>query len=201
MSKNLKFIQVVSKIGYVISYIVFVCAIIGAAATALMALLFGMLLSISTPEINGIVSITGLDVFTFFSSCLLLCFACAGNIVLGFMGKKYFKFQCEAGTPFTYEGAKKLLKLGIADVIVTGSIIIFEGVLTIVYAMFELTTGEVVYSFDFTLGLIFIFLSFVFKYGAELAEAKKEEPIAFSPVVDEVADEKEETVENSTEIE
>ena len=67
--------------------------------------------------------------------------------------------------------------------------------------MFELTTGEVVYSFDFTLGLIFIFLSFVFKYGAELAEAKKEEPIAFSPVVDEVADEKEETVENSTEIE
>ena len=178
MSKNLEVIQVFAKIGRVFSIVVFVCSIIGAAGCALAAGLFGLFLAIGLPL--DMEFFTTNDAFDLFRQCFVTCFACIGSIVLSYMAKNYFKYQCDAGTPFTFEGANKILRLGIVQIIVMIAVSIFAAITDMVYWFFatpdpmeEILYEEPFYDNDITLGLIFIFLSFLFKYGAEQLEIKK----------------------------
>ena len=175
MSKNLKVIQVIAKVAYVISYIVFVCSIIGVVASTITIMLSAIMFLINSPEINSLVGTTGLDVLALCQECLVAIFACVGGIVAGFMAKRYFKYQCDVGTPFTEKGADMLLKLGVAVLIIEVAIGTFEGITFAVYELFNIPMGDATYETDMLLGIAFIVFSFVFKYGAELTEAKKAE--------------------------
>lgn len=92
---------------------------------------------------------------------ILLTFAC-----------RYFTLEQKAGTPFTENGAKSLLKLGI---------------MSIVFSVIEITVKAVIYKFialseiseDFLsawgtiLGVCLILFSLVARYGAELEQKAK----------------------------
>ncbi|GEM_PF-6117440 len=98
-------------------------------------------------------------------------FICIVGFVLGRENYHYYKAVTLAGTPFTYEGAEELKKLGIHVILynIGASFIcgIVESVLTLVLSgLFPISSA---YAFAFpVLGFIYLFLSLVFRYGAFL---------------------------------
>lgn len=104
---------------------------------------------------------------------------CAGEAVLAKYAELYFKNELAAGNPFTFAGAKELLRLGIITAViptvcaVVGSIVegIASGIMDVEKAV-ELnmpfgTEGNI------TLGIMFIIAALLCRYGAEIREGRK----------------------------
>ena len=100
---------------------------------------------------------------------------CAGEAVLSKFAEHYFKRELADGTPFTFAGAKELQRLGILTICLPiGTQIVAE----IVHAMMEQTMQGVAplqlnNDGSVTLGIMFIVLSLIGRYGAELHEEKR----------------------------
>ena len=115
------------------------------------------------------------------------------------MAMNYFKRELEDGTPFTYGGAKQMLRLGIFGIAIPLAASIIDSV---VYSIFVTINGNalsVVQSasdFDITFGITLIFLSLLCKHGAELAE--KVQQLTVEPNTDD-AQENQEQFEESQE--
>ena len=97
---------------------------------------------------------------------------CAGAVVLAKFSEVYFRHEIDAGTPFTLNGAKEMMRLGILCVCISiGEEIIASIVTSVIAKSFADaaaldmdTTGAV------TVGIALIFISLLCRYGAELAE-------------------------------
>ena len=82
----------------------------------------------------------------------------------------YFSFELEKGTPFTDEGAKLLLKVGIMNISISVMAFILSN---IVYHLMSKATGNMsplkFYSTgSLTLGIMFVVTSYMLSYGADL---------------------------------
>ena len=102
----------------------------------------------------------------------ILCTAC--GIVFGY-GQRYLKHELADGTPFTHEGAKELLYLGIRIMAwPLGATIV-----TAIICGYANVNMEFANLIDAGLGWALILLSFVFHYGADLENrSKKNQPHA-----------------------
>mgnify|MGYP004528281625 CR=1 FL=1 len=128
----------------------------------------GDISEIDTPEVKAYLQ-------AFMKREILIAGICAGEAVLAKFAEHYFKRELTDGTPFNLGGAKELMRLGILTICIPlGTQIIAE----IVYAVMEQTmqgvtplqldnTGSV------TLGIMFIVMSLICRYGAELCEGKE----------------------------
>ena len=128
----------------------------------------GDISEIDTPEVKAYLQ-------AFMKRKILIAGICAGEAVLAKFAEHYFKRELTDGTPFNLGGAKELMRLGILTICIPlGTQIIAE----IVYAVMEQTmqgvtplqldnTGSV------TLGIMFIVMSLICRYGAELHEGKE----------------------------
>ena len=101
---------------------------------------------------------------------------CAGEAVLCRIAGRYFKNELEAGTPFTFDGAKELLRLGIYTicipvVTVVASEIVYQVMKHFLSNVDKLEIGNAV---SVELGVMFIIMSLLCKYGAEIAKDNKE---------------------------
>lgn len=176
--KTLRAIQVLAKIGKIISKIIFICCIVGACGcvAGLIALAFG----VYALEINGysleVILIEQADItlntlWTAIASSIPLCI---GECVVAKFAERYFDKELKRGTPFDYGIAKETLKLGILIIAIPlAALIIAE----ITQAIMASALANVVKSdynefASFGLGAAFIVLSLIFKHGAELAEYK-----------------------------
>jgi hypothetical protein len=87
---------------------------------------------------------------------------------------KYFKNVLAAGTPFSFDGAKECFRLGVASIIISAAVALVSaiaaGVVTILENSLALNSN-IETSITFSTGLFFMFLSLIFKYGAELQPA------------------------------
>lgn len=175
MSKSLQVIQTLSKVGKILCKIVFICSIIG-----IVGCVVGIVSLALIPEgivINGkplqdfIFAEMNLSVNTMYaimaSSIVILICEC----VICKFSEKYFNNELKAGTPFTFEGAKELLKLGIITVSISiGSLIVSEIVVGIMTTfMPEIDSNVLTGHTSASVGIMFIVLSVIFKYGAEQA--------------------------------
>lgn len=112
---TLNTIQKLSKIGKALSRIAFILSVIGAGgcAAGLLGLGFGGgAIRLGSVTLHGLVSgdAGGLKgVAAALSGWLVVC---AGKAVLAKFAEVCFKNELEAGTPFTFSGAKELLRLG-----------------------------------------------------------------------------------------
>ena len=175
MSKSLKTIQVLAKIAYVISSIVFVFSIIGGVSCVLALVLLGSVKELGTEFVDisrSIFNETGMSMLSVFYACLIGALGCVAGALLSFMSKRYFKTQLDAGTPFTYVCAQKMLKLGLWFVITPIAVSVCSAVMYIVLFAFDPSIFETELSatVDISTGIIFLILSVVFKHGAEIAE-------------------------------
>lgn len=177
--KSLDTIQKLSKIGRVLSKIAFVFSVVGICGciAGLLSLCFGngSLIKIGGVTLHALVSEEyGYNIK---SICAVLSgwmAVCAGEAVLAKFAEHYFKRELADGTPFTFAGAKEMQRLGILTICLPiGTQIVAE----IVHAVMEQTIQGVAplqlnNDSSVTLGIMFIVLSLICRYGAELREGK-----------------------------
>lgn len=177
--KSLCTIQKFSKIGKILSKIAFVISVIGfcGCIAGLISVMFGNggLIKIGGVTLHKLInSDYGYNIKSITATLLGWSIVCAGEAVLAKFAEIYFKNELEAGTPFTADGAKELMRLGVLTLAIpigsaaVGSIIeeIIAGFLQI-----EKTVAADMY-FDnetsIVLGIMFIIGSLLCRYGAEL---------------------------------
>lgn len=175
--ESLKTIQTLFKMGKVLSKIVYICCIIGivGCAAGMVSIPFADtgILKIGGVTIYGlIVNRAGIDLNSLYPLMTGAVIVCIGNAVTAKFAERYFAHELMAGTPFSLSGAKELLRLGILTITVPLGTLILAQIISGVIAefiqcgeTFRLDGGDSV-----ALGVMFIFMSMLCKYGAELRE-------------------------------
>ncbi|MBR2278722.1 MAG: hypothetical protein IJ872_05860 [Eubacterium sp.] len=180
--KALNTIQTISKIAKVISKIIFICSIVGLCLciAGIISLAIGTEgLKLGGVTIQGILQDKGdISDGTLYAGLARAIVYCIGTIFISKFSELYFKKELEAGTPFTFDGAKEMLRLGILSVCIT---IGQEIIASIVYSVISNThtdvapMSEIDASGGVATGIALIVISLICKYGAELIHNKTEE--------------------------
>lgn len=175
--ESLKTIQKLSKLGKIFSKIIFICCIIGVVGciVGMVCLPFADTqgLKIGGVTIHGlIVNRIGIDLNSLYPLMSGALIVCAGQAVNAKFAEKYFVNELVAETPFTVSGAKELLRLGIITISVPLGALILAQIVSGVIAefmqcgdVFKLEGGDSV-----AMGVMFIVMSLLCKYGAELKD-------------------------------
>ncbi len=172
--KTLNIIQTLSKIGKVLSKIIYVCSIVGAVgcAVGIVSLPFADsgILKIGGMTIHGFIVSRGGDPNTLYSAMSGAMIVCIGEAITAKFAKNYFENELASETPFTLSGSKELFRLGIITICVPlGSLILSQIISSIVAEL--IGCGEAFNpegTDSVALGVMFILMSLLCKYGAEL---------------------------------
>ena len=176
MTKTLKTIQTIAKVGRIISKIVFIFSIIGAilCSIGVAALAGTQNMEIEGPTVAGLIEKEAeIDFVTAVFSCVSAVIACIGSAVLAKFAVIYFTNELDDGTPFTYAGAKELMRLGTLTVAIPLAISIVTSIAFGFTKLFWPSLSESALSEDsisIGIGLLLIVMSLVFQHGAELVE-------------------------------
>lgn len=172
MSKSLNTVQKICKVCKVLAEIAFVLFVVIVALMLAAAIFtgtgnFDALLLSGGVVLDDMLQQTGVtqDYMVAVFVCLTIIIA-AEAVVAKFINV-YFKHELKAGTPFTFEGAKEMLRLGIITIAVpVGASVISAIYLTVVTA----DSGDWNFSVKISLGmgLMFLALSPLLKHGTEL---------------------------------
>lgn len=175
--KTLENIQTLFKIGKIFSKIIFIFSLIGVVGSVvgMVCLPFGD---------TGVFKIGGVTVYSLiknqesmelnslYAQLSGILIICIGQAVVAKFAERYFAHELAEGTPFTMFGAQRLFRLGLVTVCVPlGTIVLAQIVSSIVAEFagcengFEPDGGSSV-----ILGAMFMIMSFLCRYGAELRE-------------------------------
>lgn len=182
--KTLKTVQTLSKIGKVLSKIAFVFAIIGfcgcIAGLISINLGNGSLIKIGGVTLHGIIANdSGYNIKSISAALVAWLIVCSGEIALSWFAKRYFTNEQLAETPFTQSGATELKRLGILTICIPlGTSIVADIVQAVPAGMLNVTADFATdICFDnetfIALGVMFIVISLLCRYGAELEENKE----------------------------
>lgn len=179
MSKTLSNVLTVFKVARILAKIAFIFCIIGGVGclVALIMLPFAE----SMVPLQSLME-EGIDFSVTYSACVAGLVVCVGEAIFAFMAERYFRNVLSAGTPFTLEGANECFRLGLASIIISVSTAVIAGLMVPLVKIFAENASEFELdaSISISTGLFFLFLSLVFKCGAEFAasvngESKNEE--------------------------
>jgi len=182
MKKTLKSIQGLMKLGRVLSIIMLVFAIIGMVGCAIGAVSLYLTedMVIETEEGDITLGEVMLDEITptiesVYYLMIVGFLACLTEVIICDRTAKYFKFELSEGTPFTFEGAKKLKKLGILTIVIPIilGIIMFGVSLVLSIENPDLILNEATYGVSISPGLMMLVFALIFKHGAELNDEQK----------------------------
>jgi len=178
---SLSKIQRFSKVGLIFSEIAFISSMVGALGSmvGLMSLSIG---NGSTVKIGNLVLNSLLDIgndgdvnamCVLFVTWLVIC---AGSSVLAWFAKSYFSNELIDGTPFNKEGASELRRLGILVLVIPILTSAIAGAVQLwVSGILQVSSNSYIEVWDrdhfsVMLGITFLILSFIFRYGAEELE-------------------------------
>ena len=178
MSKSLRTIQTLARLGRIFSQIVFVCCIVGAVCcrVGIAALLGINSLTLGGRDLTAMIimgSSTGMETMVF--ACIAGLIACVAECILSKFANIYFRHELAAGTPFTMEGSKEILRLGILTIVIPLGALILEGIVYTIFEVFYPATRQLNMEdmASVGMGIMFILASVIFQYGAELGEQKQ----------------------------
>ena len=174
--KTLNTIQKLARLGKILSKIAFVFSVIGAVGSVVG--IISMALGAWKLQLGGISlhsilqTEAGVTVGTVYASMAVALILCTGEAVLAWFAKHYFEHELADGTPFCFQGAKELMRLGILTVCIP---IGTQSIAGIVHSVLEHTLEGVApfepgSSGSFVLGIMFLVMSLLCRYGAELRE-------------------------------
>ncbi|MBR1732021.1 MAG: hypothetical protein IJ725_06280 [Ruminococcus sp.] len=171
--KTLKTIQKLAKVGKVFCTIIFILSLVGGIGCIVGIIGLAVIpdgLKIGDITIHSIIEKQAdISLGTCYTSMAVGVVLCAGEAVLCKIAERYFKNELAAGTPFTLDGAKELMRLGILTICIPIGTIIISG---IVYGVMSQIFGGVA-DYDINnytsvgLGVMFIVMSLLCRYGAE----------------------------------
>lgn len=177
--ETLKTIQKLSKIGKVLSKIMFIFCIVEFCGCIVGIL--SMVLGAATLKFGGVTleSILNTEaevtVGTVYAAMAVGTILCAGEAVLAKFAEHYFKRELADGTPFSIDGAKEMQRLGILTICIPiGTQIVAE----IVHAVMEQIMKDIEplqlsNSGSVALGVMFLVMSLICKYGAVMQKVEK----------------------------
>ena len=167
MTKSLSTILTVFKIFRIVAKVIFILCIIGAVGSLLGVFTLPLAIGLLPPDL---LLETGIDAATVYPDCIVGVVTCAGEAVFAFMAERYFKNVLAAETPFTFDGAKECFRLGIASIIISLAMSVAVGIVCGIFALLspDVFTFDIESSMSLSTGLFFLFLSVIFKHGAEL---------------------------------
>lgn len=178
MKNPLSTIQTLSKIGKILSKIIFIICIVAicfciAGIVGVRLGGDGLIASLGSVNIYGI---TG-DVSALTANVVYAAFAAAiisviGSAYVAKCAERYFKNELKAGTPFTFEGADEMKRLGIIAIIVPIVAAIVSAIVFAVVSHGMESDSETSISAGASIGtgIMFLIFAVVFKYGASIAE-------------------------------
>jgi hypothetical protein len=180
MNNTLQTIQTLSKVGKILSRIIYIFCIVG-----LCFCIVGIIgVALGTPALKlGGVTIDSLlqneegkTVGTLYAYMAAGAIVCIGEGVLAKFAEKYFRRELEDGTPFTLDGAKELLQLGVLSICLpVGAQAAAQIVYKILAKMMEgVEPPELEPAGSIAVGVLILILSLVCRYGAELIAKQNE---------------------------
>lgn len=173
--KTLKTIQTLSKIGKIVSKVVYICCIVGFSGC-----IFGIIALAVGADVVKIGGVT-LDVllkreadvslstlYTVIASAMPLC---AGGAALAKIAERYFSHELKDGTPFSAEGAKELLMLGIWIIVIPLCSVVVANIVQEIMAavMTDVVKTKLEGWTSVGLGIAFIVMAIMCRYGYELS--------------------------------
>ena len=177
-SKTLDTIQTLAKIGRVLSKIVFIFSLIGAIGCAAGILSVKFLpesIQLGRTTIQGFVDLgddlnPNAAIFAMVPTALL----CAGEAILAKIAERYFRREIADGTPFTFDGAKALQRLGVCAIVIPIAASVLAALAMTIMSEFVLGAiepeiGEVG---TIGLGVMMIVASLLCRHGAELSQGR-----------------------------
>ena len=171
--KTLNTIQTLAKIGRILSRIVYIfCMIggIGCLAGILSLLLLPESIKVGGVTVRGLIEVSEeLSLGTCYASMAAGAVICAGEAVLARLAERCFKNELTAGTPFTIDGAKELMRLGICAICIPVGTRVIAEILYSVLGHFMQDVGEMQLgdTVSVGLGVMMIVASLLCRYGAE----------------------------------
>ncbi|MBQ4423768.1 MAG: hypothetical protein II872_05565 [Clostridia bacterium] len=182
--KTLKTLQTLAKVGKILSTIVYVVCIVGGCLCAA-----GIISLLVIPEGFRIGGVTiaalifekaGWSMTTCYAAAAIGIVFCAGEAVLAKFAERYFKNELAAGTPFTFDGAKELMRLGVLAICISVGTAIVVG---IVYGVFRLAAEDMnkldlYHGGSAGIGVMMIVGSLLCRHGAEVSEKTEEREAA-----------------------
>ena len=173
MSKSLKTVQTVCKVCKVLAEIAFVLFVVIVALMLAAAIFtgtgnFDALLSSGALILDDAIMYSGAAQEYVVAICVAIIIVFSAEAVVAKFINVYFKHELKAGTPFTFEGAKEMLRLGIITIAVPAGASL---VATIVFGIMAAGSGvdsEFNFEISLGLGLMFLALSPLLKHGTEL---------------------------------
>lgn len=178
-SNTLKTIQTLAKIGKIVSKILYICSIVGFCFCIVG--IVSLALGAPTFKLGGVTLETflfdkaGKTAGTLYAAMIAGAVFCACECVLAGCTVRYLDRELADGTPFTRSGAKALQKVGILTVClpIAAQIAaqIAQTILSKVMPGVEPLDPEGTSSVS--VGVMMILTALVFRYGAELNEAKQ----------------------------
>ena len=175
MSKTLSNILTVFKVARILAKVVFILCIVGGAGclVALVTLPFA-----ENAAQMFLPSEAEIEFSSVYPACIAGLIACVGEVIFAFMAERYFAHVLNAGTPFTLDGAKECSRLGLASVILSAATAVLAGLMIPLVAIVAGNASEldIEMSVSLSTGLFFLFLSLIFRHGAELGASDTDEP-------------------------
>lgn len=174
--KTLKTIQTLANIGKVFSQIIFICCIVffclcgvGAVSMALGA----QTLKLGGVTLHSLVEAKSMSMGTVYAAIARGMILCAGESVLAKFAQRYFAQEVADGTPFTLSGAAQLMKLGIETICIPIATQIAAAIAhgVIEQLMPGVAKVELAQIGSISLGVTFILVSLICRYGAELSSS------------------------------
>lgn len=174
---TLKTIQTLSKIGEVLSKIIFVVCIVAAclSVVGIVGLAFGAdSFKLGGVTIRGLIdNNTGLSNAALYTTAAAVAVFSVAEAVLAKFAELYFKHELADGNPFTMRGAKELMRLGILTIAIPmGTMLLCSIGINVVDNFFpgvdNLFSGEYT---QVGLGVMMLLASLFCRYGAEQKEA------------------------------
>lgn len=171
-------IQILSKIGKILSKIAFICAIVEVAGCVigLVTLAVGgdEIFKLGGVTIHNLIakngSVNERSIAVALATWLIISI---GEIVLAWFAQCYFTHELEVGTPFSEEGAAELMRLGILTIAIPIGCSIIAGIVQETMAGLMNVTADFASDICFdndgkvALGIMFIVLSVICKNAVE----------------------------------
>ena len=178
--KTLKTIQTLSKVGRIISKIIFICCLVGAIGCLAGIVSLAVIpsgIQIGDTTIHGMIENSAdISMGSLYAGMAVGAIMCSGEAALSKIAENYFKGELAAGTPFTFDGAKEMMKLAICAICIplgTQTVAaIVHGIIAAAFSNVAELKLEAFGSGSVGLGVMFIITSLLCRYGAEISQGK-----------------------------
>jgi len=173
---TLKTIQTLSKIGRILSKIVYICCVVGFCICIVGIISLGLggeVFKLGSVTIHSIIeSHSHMSMPALYTAMAVGMVLCAAEAVLSKFAEIYFKNELADGTPFTMRGAKELMRLGILTISIPLGMVIVCSIGVAIADNFFPEIEKLSYDgyASVGLGIMMIVSSLFCRYGAEVCD-------------------------------